>query len=107
MSRKNIITVERAEVEFRLKSGIKELGILLDDIQLGKLVDFLFLLGKWNSTYNLTAIRDIYSMLTYHLLDSLSVAACLRPVRIFLMWDPVPVCQDWFLRRFIRTREYP
>ena len=77
MSRKNIITVERAEVEFRLKSGIKELGILLDDIQFGKLVDFLFLLGKWNSTYNLTAIRDIYSMLTYHLLDSLSVAACL------------------------------
>ena len=68
MSRKNIITVERAEVEFRLKSGIKELGILLDDIQLGKLVDFLFLLGKWNSTYNLTAIRDM---------DSLSVAACL------------------------------
>ena len=50
MSRKNIITVERAEVEFRLKSGIKELGILLDDIQLGKLVDFLFLLRKLNST---------------------------------------------------------
>lgn len=76
--------MERTEIERRLKSGAGELGILLDDMQIGRLVDFLFLLGKWNSTYNLTAIRDTGSMLIYHLLDSLSVAPLLSDCRHIL-----------------------
>lgn len=73
MSKKNTGIGERAEIAFCLKSGIKELGIFPDETQIAKLVEFLFLLNKWNSTYNLTAIRDIHSMMAYHLLDSLSI----------------------------------
>lgn len=69
--------MEQAEIKSLLESGARELGIFLDDEQLVKLVDYLFLLKKWNSAYNLTAIRDINSMLTHHLLDSLSVVAFL------------------------------
>jgi 16S rRNA (guanine527-N7)-methyltransferase len=34
---------------------------------------YLLLLKKWNKTYNLTAIHDIESMITKHLLDSLAI----------------------------------
>jgi 16S rRNA (guanine527-N7)-methyltransferase len=34
---------------------------------------YINLLSKWNSTYNLTAIRDIDSMVNKHLLDSLAI----------------------------------
>jgi 16S rRNA (guanine527-N7)-methyltransferase len=38
-----------------------------------RLLDYLALLGKWNKTYNLTAIHEPERMLTHHLLDSLAV----------------------------------
>jgi 16S rRNA (guanine527-N7)-methyltransferase len=38
-----------------------------------RLLDYLVLLGKWNKTYNLTAIHEPERMLTHHLLDSLAV----------------------------------
>lgn len=38
-----------------------------------KLLDYLALIEKWNRVYNLTAVRDCESMVTQHLLDSLSV----------------------------------
>jgi 16S rRNA (guanine527-N7)-methyltransferase len=37
------------------------------------LLAYVALLKKWNSTYNLTAIRDEMDMVTQHLLDSLSI----------------------------------
>jgi 16S rRNA (guanine527-N7)-methyltransferase len=37
------------------------------------LLDYLALLGKWNKTYNLTAIHEPERMLTHHLLDSLAL----------------------------------
>ena len=37
------------------------------------MLEFLALLSKWNKVYNLTAICDPKTMLSYHLLDSLSV----------------------------------
>ncbi len=57
----------------RLESGVKQLGMVLDESKINQLVKYVFLLGKWNRVYNLTAIRDANLMLTHHLLDSLSV----------------------------------
>ena len=61
-----------------LKSGVAELGLELSETQIGQLLDYLALIGKWNKVYNLTAVRDPAEMLTHHLLDSLAVV---RPLR--------------------------
>jgi 16S rRNA (guanine527-N7)-methyltransferase len=42
------------------------------------LLAYLELLLKWNSAYNLTAVRDPQQMVTRHLLDSLAIAPHLR-----------------------------
>ncbi|RDK01891.1 16S rRNA (guanine(527)-N(7))-methyltransferase RsmG [Paraburkholderia lacunae] len=56
-----------------LEDGVRELGLDLSDAQLGKLLDYVALLAKWNAVYNLTAIRDPRQMLIQHILDSLSI----------------------------------
>lgn len=56
-----------------LESGVRELGLDLSQAQLGKLLDYVALLSKWNAVYNLTAIRDPRQMLIQHILDSLSI----------------------------------
>ncbi len=84
MSERNGKVMGRIQAESLLESGAQELGFFLEKAQIAKLVDYLFLLNKWNATYNLTAVRDPRSMLTYHLLDSLSVAAFLSKSRNIL-----------------------
>lgn len=61
-----------------LRAGVRDLGLDLDEAQIGQLLDFLALLQKWNKVYNLTAVRDLQEMLTHHLLDSLAAVAPLR-----------------------------
>ena len=56
-----------------LRAGAETLGLELQQSQIDQLVEFLYLLDKWNQVYNLTAIRDLPSMLSHHLLDSLSI----------------------------------
>ncbi|RZI44379.1 16S rRNA (guanine(527)-N(7))-methyltransferase RsmG [Herbaspirillum sp. HC18] len=56
-----------------LAEGVRELKLDLSNAQLGKLMDYLALLSKWNAVYNLTALRDPAQMVTHHLLDSLAV----------------------------------
>ncbi|TCG02207.1 16S rRNA (guanine(527)-N(7))-methyltransferase RsmG [Paraburkholderia strydomiana] len=56
-----------------LTDGVGELELELSDAQLGKLLDYVTLLAKWNAVYNLTAIRDPRQMLIQHILDSLSI----------------------------------
>ncbi|MFM0073306.1 16S rRNA (guanine(527)-N(7))-methyltransferase RsmG [Paraburkholderia sediminicola] len=56
-----------------LADGVRELGLDLSEAQLGKLLDYVSLLSKWNAVYNLTAIRDPRQMLIQHILDSLSI----------------------------------
>ncbi|MFM0685064.1 16S rRNA (guanine(527)-N(7))-methyltransferase RsmG [Paraburkholderia strydomiana] len=56
-----------------LTDGVGEVGLELSDVQLGKLLDYVALLAKWNAVYNLTAIRDPRQMLIQHILDSLSI----------------------------------
>ncbi len=47
-----------------------------------RLLRFVRLLAKWNSVYNLTAVRDPQEMVTVHLLDSLAVLPHLRGPRV-------------------------
>jgi 16S rRNA (guanine527-N7)-methyltransferase len=56
-----------------LQEGLAALGIGLSATVEEKLAAYLALLGKWNRTYNLSAIRDPQQMVTHHLLDSLAV----------------------------------
>ncbi len=67
-----------AALQERLRAGVQSLGLVLDDAQLAKLLDFMGLLQKWNKVYNLTAVRNPEEMLTHHLLDSLAAVAPLR-----------------------------
>jgi 16S rRNA (guanine527-N7)-methyltransferase len=63
---------DRAAVAPLLADGIKALDLELDDRQHTQLLDYLALLFKWNSVYNLTSVRDPLQMVTHHLLDSLA-----------------------------------
>lgn len=56
-----------------LTEGIRNLRLDLSETQVAQLMDYLALLAKWNSVYNLTAVRDPQQMVTQHLLDSLAV----------------------------------
>ena len=65
-------------LEAALRQGLVDLGLVLDDVQVQRLLDYLDLIQKWTKVYNLTAVRNPEEMLTHHLLDSLAVIAPLR-----------------------------
>lgn len=46
-------------------------GLTLSHSQVGRLLDYLDLLQRWNLTYNLTAVRDPAAMWLQHVLDCL------------------------------------
>jgi 16S rRNA (guanine527-N7)-methyltransferase len=57
-----------------LTEALASMGLAPGPRQGAALLDYLGLLGKWNRTYNLTAIHEPERMLTHHLLDSLAIA---------------------------------
>ena len=63
----------REQLAAMLAGGVDALGLAVDERQQAMLLDYLALLSKWNSVYNLTAIRDPQQMLIQHVLDSLSI----------------------------------
>lgn len=65
-------------LEAPLRRGLDELGLVLADEQIARLLAYLGLIQKWTKVYNLTAVRDPAEMLTHHLLDSLAVIAPLQ-----------------------------
>jgi len=65
-------------LERKLRQGLAELGLSLDDAQVTRLLDYLDLIQKWTKVYNLTAVREPEDMLTHHVLDSLAVILPLR-----------------------------
>ncbi|MAT52044.1 MAG: 16S rRNA (guanine(527)-N(7))-methyltransferase RsmG [Porticoccaceae bacterium] len=65
-------------LESRLRGGLDELSLSLDDRQIEQLLCYLDMLEKWNRAYNLTAIEDPAAMVSLHLLDSLAIAPYLR-----------------------------
>ncbi|HHV7783630.1 TPA: 16S rRNA (guanine(527)-N(7))-methyltransferase RsmG [Legionella pneumophila] len=62
--------IDNTKTRSLLEKGLAEFK--LDSIG-DLLLDFLLLLNKWNKTYNLTAIRDIETMVSKHLFDSLAI----------------------------------
>jgi 16S rRNA (guanine527-N7)-methyltransferase len=64
---------ERAALQDRLERGIDTLGLRLPAGAVERLLDYQALLQRWNSAYNLTAVRDPAEMVTRHLLDSLAI----------------------------------
>jgi 16S rRNA (guanine527-N7)-methyltransferase len=56
-----------------MSEALRAMGMTLDARQQERLLDYLALIGKWNRTYNLTAIHEPEKMLTHHLLDSLAI----------------------------------
>ena len=64
-----------------LREGAEALGLGLHQTQYDQLLEYLYLLEKWNQTYNLTAIKGLPAMMRYHLLDSLSMMPHLADCR--------------------------
>lgn len=60
-------------LEKKLRAGIAQLKLDIDETAVVLLLRYLNGLAKWNQAYNLTAVRDMEQMVVKHLLDSLSV----------------------------------
>ncbi len=66
--------------EQRLRNAAQNLNLVLPDRACKHLLQFLSLMGRWNETYNLTAIRNPSDQLTQHVFDSLAVAPYLNSI---------------------------
>lgn len=69
---------DRASLYARLQAGLAELGLAPGADACERLLDYVELLTRWNTAYNLTAVREPGEMVTRHLLDSLAVAKLVR-----------------------------
>lgn len=63
----------------KLVSGIDELGL---SAAANPFMQYLLLLQKWNQTYNLTAVRDLDTMVSRHVLDSLAIMSWIKGHRV-------------------------
>ncbi|MFZ6645607.1 16S rRNA (guanine(527)-N(7))-methyltransferase RsmG [Undibacterium sp. TJN25] len=66
--------IDRPALTAMLADGVASMGLPIGNNQIDKMISYLALLSKWNSVYNLTAVRDPREMVKQHLLDSLSAA---------------------------------
>jgi 16S rRNA (guanine527-N7)-methyltransferase len=66
----------------RLVQGAATLGVTLTGADAARLLALTEELGRWNRSYNLTAISSPAAMVTHHLLDSLAVNVDLAGTRI-------------------------
>jgi 16S rRNA (guanine527-N7)-methyltransferase len=70
------------DLSTRLRRGLAELGLALPDDRVDSLVAYVALLTRWNSAYNLTAVRDPAEMVPRHLLDSLAILPWIQGPRL-------------------------
>ena len=63
-----------AKLLAQLNELVAKNELKLSEKQLDQLVQYVLLLDKWNSAYNLTSVRDPAEMLVKHIMDSLVVA---------------------------------
>jgi 16S rRNA (guanine527-N7)-methyltransferase len=64
---------DRDPLRQRLGAGLAALQLDLPAAVVERLLDYVDLLQRWNTTYNLSAVRDPAEMITRHLLDSLAI----------------------------------
>lgn len=76
--------LDRKELSSILVDGIDALGLTMTSVQIEQMIDYLALLFKWNSVYNLTSIRDPKDMVRQHLLDSLSAVYAFKDAKNIL-----------------------
>ncbi|MGO3859398.1 MAG: 16S rRNA (guanine(527)-N(7))-methyltransferase RsmG [Neisseriaceae bacterium] len=69
----------RVSGQQQLQQGIDAMQLSFSAEQQAQMLAYVALLQKWNSTYNLTALRDEASMISHHVLDSLSLMPHLDP----------------------------
>ena len=62
-----------ASLQDQISELCQQCGLRTSPQQRKALADYLALLHRWNSTYNLTAVREPAAMLTQHLADCLAV----------------------------------
>jgi 16S rRNA (guanine527-N7)-methyltransferase len=62
-----------------LARGLEQLGLRVGKDTREVLMGFVSVLMKWNTTHNLTAIRDPLTIVSHHLLDSLAALPHLGP----------------------------
>ena len=72
---------DRAALAQVLAEGIAEMALAVTPAQQEQLLDYLGLMFKWNSVYNLTSLRDPMQMVTHHLLDSLAAVPAFEQAR--------------------------
>jgi 16S rRNA (guanine527-N7)-methyltransferase len=54
-------------------AGLAEMHLKMNPSAQEKMLNLLNFLKKWNKRFNLTAVTDLSKMVSYHLLDSLSI----------------------------------
>jgi len=69
-------------IKAQLDAGLQELGLDLSQAQKDKLIEYLALLLKWNTAFNLSGVKDASEMLSRHILDSLTLLPYMDGVRI-------------------------
>jgi 16S rRNA (guanine527-N7)-methyltransferase len=57
----------------RLSNASHTLGLMLNDAQIQALGNYLALLHKWNTAYNLSALKSLDDMLVKHVFDCMAV----------------------------------
>jgi len=72
----------QAKLLSQLTELVAKTSLKLSEKQLEQLVQYVLLLDKWNSTYNLTSVRDPAEMLVKHIMDSLVIVPYLHGVNI-------------------------
>jgi 16S rRNA (guanine527-N7)-methyltransferase len=66
------------KLENKLLLGANKLNLDIDKLRLSQLLSYMQLLLKWNKVYSLTAITDPEEVITYHLLDGLTLVKYLN-----------------------------
>lgn len=72
----------RPTIETLLPNALRENGHFVSPLARQQLVNFLLLLNKWNTAFNLTALTTPSQMVYLHVIDSLSVMSYVHGARI-------------------------